>query len=205
VHPESYPVVKKILQATKSDIKTLIGETTTLKTLKPTAFVDDRFGLPTVTDIISELEKPGRDPRPEFTTANFQDGVEKITDLKPGMVLEATVTNVAAFGAFADIGVHQDGLIHISAMAEKRIARPRQVAKPGHVVKVKVPEVDVPRNRISLTLRLSDPLPQKGERQKSGGGNGKAADRKPPRAEKPDGGGALAAALAKAAERRKSS
>jgi protein Tex len=206
VHPESYPVVKKILQATKSDIKALIGETKMLKTLKPAAFADDRFGLPTVTDIIRELEKPGRDPRPEFKTANFQEGVEKITDLKPGMILEATITNVAAFGAFADIGVHQDGLIHISAMAERRVADPREVVKPGQVVKVKVLEVDVKRNRIGLTLRLSDPLPQSGAREKAGGGSAKAkaADRKPPRAEKSDGGGgALAAALAKAAERRK--
>ena len=206
VHPESYPVVKKILQATKSDIKALIGETKVLKTLKPAAFADDRFGVPTVTDIIRELEKPGRDPRPEFKTANFQEGVEKITDLKAGMVLEATITNVAAFGAFADIGVHQDGLIHISAMAEKRVADPREVVKPGQVVKVKVLEIDVKRERISLTLRLSDPLPHKGERAKSGGGSAKTktADRGRPRAEKSDGGGgALAAALAKAAERRK--
>jgi protein Tex len=195
--------VKKILEATKSDIKTLIGETKTLKALRPASFADERFGLPTVTDIIRELEKPGRDPRPEFKTANFQEGVEKITDLKPGMVLEATVTNVAAFGAFADIGVHQDGLIHISAMSERRIADPREVVKPGQVVKVKVLEIDVKRNRIGLTLRLSDPLPQSGAREKSSSGSAKTADRGRPRAEKSDGGGALAAALAKAAERRK--
>ncbi|MGA7808041.1 Tex family protein [Bradyrhizobium sp.] len=206
VHPESYPVVKKIIEATKSDIKTLIGQTQALKTLKPANFADDRFGIPTVTDIIRELEKPGRDPRPEFKTANFQEGVEKITDLKRGMVLEATITNVAAFGAFADIGVHQDGLIHISAMAEKRITDPREVVKPGQVVKVKVIDIDVPRNRIALTLRLSDPLPQKGERRTSGGGGGGAtarpATRERAQPEK-SGGGALAAALAKAAERRK--
>ncbi|MDU6325890.1 Tex family protein, partial [Bradyrhizobium sp.] len=167
VHPESYPVVKKILETTKSDIKVLIGDSKTLKTLNPAKFADERFGVPTVTDIIKELEKPGRDPRPEFKTATFQEGVEKITDLKPGMILEATVTNVAAFGAFADIGVHQDGLIHISAMSEKRINDPREVVKPGQVVKVKVLDVDVPRNRISLTLRLSDPLPPKGEKRTS--------------------------------------
>lgn len=190
VHPESYPVVKKILETTKSDIKVLIGDSKTLKTLNPAKFADERFGVPTVTDIIKELEKPGRDPRPEFKTATFQEGVEKITDLKPGMILEATVTNVAAFGAFADIGVHQDGLIHISAMSEKRINDPREVVKPGQVVKVKVLDVDVPRNRISLTLRLSDPLPPKGEKRTSA---------RPP----PAGGGAFAAAMAKAVERRK--
>jgi protein Tex len=202
VHPESYPVVKKILERTKSNIQTLIGQTKTLKALNPASFADDRFGVPTVTDIIRELEKPGRDPRPEFKTASFQEGVEKITDLKRGMVLEATITNVAAFGAFADIGVHQDGLIHISAMSEKRISDPREVVKPGQVVKVKVLDIDVPRNRISLTLRLADPLPQPGARQKSGG-SAKSATGKRAQAE-PSGGGALAAALAKAAEKRKS-
>ncbi|CCD86359.1 putative transcriptional accessory protein containing S1 RNA-binding domain [Bradyrhizobium sp. ORS 285] len=201
VHPESYPVVKKILEATKSDINVLIGETKTLKALNPAKFADERFGVPTVTDIIKELEKPGRDPRPEFKTATFQEGVEKITDLKPGMILEATVTNVAAFGAFADIGVHQDGLIHISAMSEKRINDPREVVKPGQVVKVKVLDVDVPRQRISLTLRLSDPLPAKGEKRTSA--RPPAAARMTTREEKPSGGGAFAAALAKAQERRK--
>jgi uncharacterized protein len=201
VHPESYPIVKKILEATKSDIKALIGETKTLKTLNPAKFADERFGVPTVTDIIRELEKPGRDPRPEFKTATFQEGVEKITDLKPGMILEATVTNVAAFGAFADIGVHQDGLIHISAMAERRINDPREVVKPGQVVKVKVLDVDVPRNRISLTLRLSDPLPAKGERKTGSARPPASAMRQ--REEKSSGGGAFAAAMAKAVERRK--
>jgi uncharacterized protein len=202
VHPESYPVVKKILEATKSNIKALIGQTKALKALNPASFADDRFGLPTVTDIIRELEKPGRDPRPEFKTANFQEGVEKITDLKRGMVLEATITNVAAFGAFADIGVHQDGLIHISAMSEKRISDPREVVKPGQVVKVKVLDIDVPRNRISLTLRLSDPLPQASARGKSGGSKKSTTGKR--QQPEPSGGGALAAALAKAAERRKS-
>ncbi|MFN5569826.1 MAG: Tex family protein [Bradyrhizobium sp.] len=201
VHPESYPVVKKILETTKSDIKVLIGDSKTLKTLNPAKFADERFGVPTVTDISKELEKPGRDPRPEFKTATFQEGVEKITDLKPGMILEATVTNVAAFGAFADIGVHQDGLIHISAMSEKRINDPREVVKPGQVVKVKVLDVDVPRNRISLTLRLSDPLPPKGEKRTSA--RPPAAARMTTREEKPAGGGAFAAAMAKAVERRK--
>jgi uncharacterized protein len=201
VHPESYPIVKKILEATKSDIKALIGESKTLKALSPAKFADERFGVPTVTDIIRELDKPGRDPRPEFKTATFQEGVEKITDLKPGMILEATVTNVAAFGAFADIGVHQDGLIHISAMSEKRVNDPREVVKPGQVVKVKVLDVDVPRNRISLTLRLSDPLPAKGERKTGSARPPASAMRQ--REEKSSGGGAFAAAMAKAAERRK--
>jgi protein Tex len=201
VHPESYPIVKKILEATKSDIKALIGESKVLKALSPAKFADERFGVPTVTDIIRELDKPGRDPRPEFKTATFQEGVEKITDLKPGMILEATVTNVAAFGAFADIGVHQDGLIHISAMSEKRINDPREVVKPGQVVKVKVLDVDVPRNRISLTLRLSDPLPAKGERKTGSARPPASAMRQ--REEKPSGGGAFAAAMAKAQERRK--
>jgi uncharacterized protein len=202
VHPESYPIVKKILEATKSDIKALIGQTKALKALNPAKFADERFGVPTVTDIIGELDKPGRDPRPEFKTATFQEGVEKITHLKPGMILEATVTNVAAFGAFADIGVHQDGLIHISAMSERRINDPREVVKPGQVVKVKVLDVDVPRNRIALTLRLSDPLPAKGERTKGGSARPPASAMRQ-REEAPSGGGALAAALAKAAERRK--
>ena len=201
VHPEAYPIVNKILEATKSDIKALIGESKVLKALSPAKFADERFGVPTVTDIIRELDKPGRDPRPEFKTATFQEGVEKISHLKPGMILEATVTNVAAFGAFADIGVHQDGLIHISAMSEKRINDPREVVKPGQVVKVKVLDVDVPRNRISLTLRLSDPLPAKGER-KSGSARPPASAMRQ-REEKSSGGGALAAAMAKAAERRK--
>ncbi|NEV80786.1 S1 RNA-binding domain-containing protein, partial [Rhodopseudomonas sp. BR0C11] len=175
VHPESYPLVKKILAATKSDIKALIGQTKVLQGLKPQAFADEKFGIPTVSDILKELEKPGRDPRPEFKTATFQEGVEKITDLKPGMILEATITNGAAFGAFADIGVHQDGLIHISAMSERRINDPREVVKPGQVVKVKVLEVDVPRNRIGLTLRMSDPIPAPGERRTGGGGGGARA------------------------------
>jgi uncharacterized protein len=202
VHPEAYPIVKKILAATKSDIKALIGQTKTLQTLQPAAFADDKFGIPTVTDIIKELDKPGRDPRPEFKTATFQEGVEKITDLKPGMILEATITNVAAFGAFADIGVHQDGLIHISAMSERRINDPREVVKPGQVVKVKVLEVDVPRKRIGLTLRMSDPIPKPGERRQSGGGgaSAKLIDRHRPQPETSSGGGAFAAALAKAAE-----
>lgn len=154
VHPEAYPVVRRILEATKSDIHVLIGNVTSLRALQPKAFVDETFGLPTVTDILKELEKPGRDPRPSFKTASFQEGVEKISDLKPGMMLEGVVTNVAAFGAFVDIGVHQDGLVHISAMSTTFVKDPREVAKPGDVVKVKVLEVDAPRKRISLTMRM---------------------------------------------------
>ncbi len=156
VHPEAYPVVRRILEATKSDIKALIGNGEALRQVKPKDFVDDHFGLPTVTDILRELEKPGRDPRPAFKAAVFKEGVETLNDLKVGMVLEGTVTNVAAFGAFVDIGVHQDGLVHISAMSRTFIKDPREVVKPGDIVKVKVLEVDVPRKRIGLTLRLDD-------------------------------------------------
>ena len=135
----------------------LIGNTAMLRSLKPADFTDERFGLPTVTDILGELEKPGRDPRPAFTTAVFAEGVESLADLKPGMVLEGVVTNVAAFGAFVDIGVHQDGLVHVSAMSRGFVSDPREVAKPGDIVKVKVLGVDIPRKRISLTLRLDEP------------------------------------------------
>lgn len=154
VHPETYPVVRRILAATKSELQSLIGNTSALRQLEPEAFTDARFGVPTVTDILRELEKPGRDPRPAFRTASFRDGVEKLEDLQPGMVLEGVVTNVAAFGAFVDVGVHQDGLVHISAMANSFVKDPRQVAKPGDVVRVKVVEVDPKRGRISLTMRL---------------------------------------------------
>ncbi|QRM30086.1 Tex family protein [Microvirga sp. VF16] len=157
VHPEAYPVVRHILEATKSDIKVVIGNGAVLKKLNPQNFTDEKFGVPTVKDILSELEKPGRDPRPEFKTATFMEGVEKIGDLKPGMMLEGVVTNVAAFGAFVDVGVHQDGLVHISALADTFVKDPRTVVKPGDIVKVKVLEVDVPRKRISLTMRMSDP------------------------------------------------
>ncbi|WP_394363224.1 Tex family protein [Amycolatopsis sp. SB7-3] len=169
VHPEAYPVVRRILSSTGTDIRSLIGNTRTLQALKPAEFVDDTFGLPTVTDILSELEKPGRDPRPAFKTATFADGVEKIGDLKPGMRLEGVVTNVAAFGAFIDVGVHQDGLAHVSALSKNFVKDPREVVKPGDIVKVKVLEVDVPRKRISLTLRLDDE-PGKPAREQGGGG-----------------------------------
>ncbi len=156
VHPEAYPVVRRIVKTAGGDIRSLIGNTTTLRALRPDDFVDATFGLPTVTDILRELEKPGRDPRPAFKTATFAEGVEKIDDLVPGMVLEGVVTNVAAFGAFVDVGVHQDGLVHVSAMARRFVKDPREIVKPGDVVKVKVMDTDVARKRISLSLRLDD-------------------------------------------------
>jgi uncharacterized protein len=153
VHPEAYPVVRRIAASVGGEVGSLLGSSV-LRTLDPAAFVDGVFGLPTVTDILAELEKPGRDPRPTFRTATFADGVEKIADLRPGMVLEGIVTNVAAFGAFVDVGVHQDGLVHVSAMSRSFVRDPRDVVKSGDVVRVKVTVVDVARNRIGLTLRL---------------------------------------------------
>ncbi len=156
VHPEAYPVVKAISAKTGIDIAALIGNQDVLKQLNANEFVNDKFGLPTVTDIISELDKPGRDPRPEFKTATFKEGIEKVSDLKPGMVLEGVVSNVANFGAFVDVGVHQDGLVHISSLTDKFVSDPREVVKAGDIVKVKVLEVDVERKRISFTMRLND-------------------------------------------------
>ncbi|WP_019139617.1 Tex family protein [Noviherbaspirillum massiliense] len=156
VHPESYPVVQKILADIKKDVKEVIGDGKLLKTLTPAKYADEKFGVPTITDILKELEKPGRDPRPEFTTATFKEGVEDIKDLQPGMILEGVVTNVAAFGAFVDIGVHQDGLVHISALSNTFVRDPHSVVKAGQVVKVKVLEVDEKRKRIALTMRLAD-------------------------------------------------
>lgn len=156
VHPETYPLVQRIATDTGRDIRSLIGDSAFLKRLDPKQFTDETFGLPTVTDILGELDKPGRDPRPEFKTAEFQDGVETLKDLKPGMTLEGVVTNVTNFGAFVDIGVHQDGLVHISALSEKFVKDPREVVKAGDIVKVKVMEVDIPRNRVGLTMRMSD-------------------------------------------------
>ena len=209
VHPESYPVVRRILAATKSDIKTMIGNAEILRQLKPQTFVDETFGLPTVTDILRELEKPGRDPRPAFKAAVFKDGVEKVSDLKPGMVLEGAVTNVAAFGAFVDVGVHQDGLVHISAMSRTFIKDPREVVKPGDIVRVKVLEVDVPRQRIALTLRLDDEIgakPDRGTRNEPrsnmrSSSSSAPAQRKPAQSTS-SGGGALAEALRRASEQK---
>ena len=169
VHPESYPVVEKILADVKRDVKSVIGDGALLKTLSPSKYADEKFGVPTVSDILKELEKPGRDPRPEFTTATFKEGVEEISDLRPDMILEGVVTNVAAFGAFVDIGVHQDGLVHISALSNTFVKDPHTVVKAGQVVKVKVLEVDARRKRIALTMRLSDSAPQPGAKPEQRG------------------------------------
>ena len=177
VHPEAYPVVRRIMAATGSPADELIGKTAVLRGLRPEKFTDDRFGPPTVTDILRELEKPGRDPRPAFTTATFAEGVERLEDLEPGMVLEGVVTNVAAFGAFVDIGVHQDGLVHVSAMSRNFVSDPRSVVKSGDVVRVKVLSVDIPRHRISLTLRLDDDGPKAATGPRPPGGRPRAEDR----------------------------
>lgn len=191
VHPEAYPVVARIAAATGLKVEDLIGNTRVLSTLRPADFADDTFGVPTVTDIIAELDKPGRDPRPEFKTATFKEGVEKISDLTPGMILEGTVTNVAAFGAFVDVGVHQDGLVHVSAMSEKFVSDPHEVVRSGQVVKVKVMEVDVDRQRIGLSLRLNDEpgqAPKKAPRQQN----------RQPKKQQPAAGGSMADALKRA-------
>lgn len=171
VHPETYPLVQRIAQDTGRDIRSLIGDSSFLRSLDPKRFTDESFGLPTVTDILKELDKPGRDPRPEFKTAEFQDGVESLKDLQPGMILEGVVTNVTNFGAFVDIGVHQDGLVHISALSEKFVKDPYEVVKAGDIVKVKVMEVDIPRNRVGLSMRMSDTPGQKTEGPRGGGQN----------------------------------
>jgi protein Tex len=190
VHPEAYPVVERIVKACGRPIAQLIGDAATLRNLELQPFTDERFGLPTVRDIVKELEKPGRDPRPEFKAARFADGIERIADLQPGMVLEGVVTNVAAFGAFVDIGVHQDGLVHISALSDKFVKDPRSVVKVGDVVKVKVMEVDVPRKRIALTCRLDD-VP--GESRGGGRDDARKADARQagprPGGQGPKGGG----------------
>jgi uncharacterized protein len=194
VHPEAYPLVRRILAATKKDIKALIGDGATIRLLKPAQFADATFGLPTVTDVLAELEKPGRDPRPAFKTATFQEGVEKITDLKPGMILEGVVTNVAAFGAFVDIGVHQDGLVHISAMSKTFVKDPRSVAKPGDIVRVKVLEVDPQRKRIGLTMRLDDDVAPRSAQPQRDNRSSTPRRETPSRASAP-AGGALGDAL----------
>lgn len=174
VHPETYPLVQRIAQDTGRDIRSLIGDSAFLKRLDPKQFTDETFGLPTVTDILSELDKPGRDPRPEFKTAEFQEGVEKLSDLEPGMVLEGVVTNVTNFGAFVDIGVHQDGLVHISALSEKFVKDPYEVVKAGDIVKVKVMEVDIPRQRVGLSMRMSDTPGEKTDGPRGGKPRGNA-------------------------------
>ncbi|WP_374610421.1 Tex family protein [Gordonia sp. (in: high G+C Gram-positive bacteria)] len=181
VHPEAYPVVTRILEKVGTDVRSLIGDTATLTKLRPEEFVDETFGRPTVVDIIAELDKPGRDPRPEFKTATFATGIEKVSDLTPGMVLEGQVTNVAAFGAFVDVGVHQDGLVHVSAMAHRFVSDPHEVVKSGDIVKVKVMDVDIDRKRIGLSLRLDDEPGSDGKPSRAPRGQG--------REDSPRGGG----------------
>ncbi len=199
VHPEAYPVVERILKKIASDMKDVIGNRDKLKGLSPSEFTDEKFGVPTVRDILLELEKPGRDPRPEFKTATFKEGVETLNDLLPGMILEGVVTNVANFGAFVDIGVHQDGLVHISALAEKFVSDPRDVVRVGQTVQVRVQEVDIPRKRIALTMRLNDEAPPVRSMGAAGGSgkSGAGQPRRPAAAPEPVGNNAMAAAFAK--------
>ena len=189
VHPEAYPVVERILADLGRPARAVIGEAAVLRKLDPAHYADQRFGLPTVRDILAELEKPARDPRPEFRTATFQEGIEAIGDLRPGMVLEGTVTNVTNFGAFVDVGVHQDGLVHISMLADRFVKDPHEIVKAGDVVKVKVLEIDGKRQRIALTMRLGERVPARNP----AGQGGTARDPAPPR-----GGGTMAEAFAKA-------
>lgn len=185
VHPETYPLVKRIADYTQRDVRSLIGDSAFLKQLDPKQFTDEQFGLPTVTDILAELDKPGRDPRPEFKTASFQDGIESLKDLSPGMLLEGVVTNVTNFGAFVDVGVHQDGLVHISALADRFVQDPHTVVKAGDIVKVKVMEVDVARARIALSMRLSDEPGERGTARQTAPANhnrrGRNTERATPR------------------------
>ncbi len=204
VHPEAYPVVKTIAEKNSKDLKALIGNTEFLRTLRAVDYTDENFGVPTVTDIIKELDKPGRDPRPEFKTATFAEGIHEVSDLEVGMVLEGVVSNVANFGAFVDIGVHQDGLVHISALTDRFISDPREVVKAGDIVKVKVMEVDVQRKRIALSMRLNDEPGQDNRSQRSAAPRS-GQERRAPRRDAPQGnalggamGGAFAAAFAKA-------
>jgi protein Tex len=203
VHPEAYGVAKKIVAACGRDLRSLMGDSVTLKALDPRKFIDEKFGLPTVKDIIAELEKPGRDPRPSFKTATFAEGINEISDLKPGMMLEGTVTNVAAFGAFVDIGVHQDGLVHVSQLADRFIKDPHEIVKAGDVVKVRVVEVDAKRKRIGLSMRRDDgsPAGSSGGESRGSAGSRPQQDRRPAPA-KPDNQGAFGAALAEAMKRK---
>ena len=205
VHPEAYPVVEKMIADLKQPIKSIMGNNSVLRSLSAAKYTDDRFGLPTVQDIFKELEKPGRDPRPEFRTASFADGVEEVKDLVPGMMLEGVVTNVAAFGAFVDIGVHQDGLVHISALSNTFVKDPHEVVKAGQVVRVKVLEVDLPRKRIALTMRMSDEAAPKRERHDNAPGGNRSQQQRPrdnapqkaPRQQAAPMNNAMAEALAK--------
>ncbi|MEZ9703988.1 Tex family protein [Vibrio breoganii] len=208
VHPEAYPVVKTIAEKTSKPISNLIGDSAFLGQLNAIDFTNEQFGLPTVTDIIKELDKPGRDPRPEFKTATFAEGIDKVSDLEVGMVLEGVVSNVANFGAFVDIGVHQDGLVHISALTDKYVSDPREVVKAGDIVKVKVMEVDIQRKRIALSMRLND---QPGQDNRASRPQGNRDNKRPVRNERRDNrspadnglGGAMAAAFASAGKKRR--
>jgi uncharacterized protein len=206
VHPEAYALVEKIVATTKRPLNSIIGDKAFLASLKPAAFADGRFGIPTVTDILAELEKPGRDPRPEFKTASFREGIEEIADLKPGMRLEGVVTNVTAFGAFVDVGVHQDGLVHISELADRFVADPRDVVRSGDVVTVRVKEIDVARKRIALTMKAgamdgaqaaASPIPSAGTRPAP-----RRADPPPKPTADPSPESAFAAALRRAQQRK---
>jgi uncharacterized protein len=184
VHPEAYPLVERILAKLQKDVRDVMGRSDVLRQVAPKEFTDERFGLPTVQDVLGELEKPGRDPRPEFRSAQFRDGVETLKDLQPGMLLEGVVTNVANFGAFVDIGVHQDGLVHVSALSNRFVKDPREVVKTGQLVKVKVVDVDLPRSRIALTMRLDDPVGERSSDQAEQGPRGARPDRAPRRDER---------------------
>jgi uncharacterized protein len=214
VHPEAYPVVERILARISKGIVDVMGQSAALNGLSPSDFTDEKFGVPTVRDILTELEKPGRDPRPEFKTATFKEGIEALTDLHPGMILEGVVTNVAAFGAFVDVGVHQDGLVHVSALANKFVKAPHEVVKPGQIVQVKVLDVDVKRQRISLTMRLDDAAgmassPDRAPIEVSPGIARDPRNRRPPipqhvpeRQPQPTGTMAMAMALARAKQKK---
>ena len=205
VHPEAYPVVERMLARLNKGIAEVMGKPTVLKDLSPADFTNETFGLPTVRDILTELEKPGRDPRPEFKTATFRDGVESLADLQPGMVLEGVVTNVAAFGAFVDIGVHHDGLVHVSALANKFVKDPHEVVKPGQIVKVKVLSVDVARQRISLTMRMDDAATAAGQPDLRAGAVREGRDRRqdaPRPASQPQPTSAFALAMARAQQKK---
>jgi uncharacterized protein len=207
VHPEAYPVVERIIAQCGREVRNIIGDTGFLRGLKPEQFTDAQFGVPTVRDILKELEKPGRDPRPEFVAPSFAEGVEDVKDLRPGMILEGRVTNVAAFGAFVDIGVHQDGLVHVSALSHTFVKDPRDAVKAGDIVKVKVMEVDLPRQRIGLSMRLDDEPGQSRGKPVGQGGDGRRENRGPrpgggaPKPSAPPANSAFADALLRAKQR----
>jgi len=199
VHPEAYPIVERILQRIQTDVTQVMGHSEKLKGLSPADFTDDRFGIPTVRDIFTELEKPGRDPRPEFKTARFQEDVNTLADLKPGMVLEGVVTNVANFGAFVDIGVHQDGLVHISALSDRYVKEARDIVRVGQTVKVKVLEIDLARKRVGLTMRLNDDLPaaRSGAAERAPGGARRSSGQAPAQQHRREPANAMAEAFAR--------